>query len=117
MNTGQTLENLLPCLLLYSPKHEIKFKNLKVSKNETIISHNFILGREIYRERHIIESMSQKVQVMIVDMLTNYLETLLRREDNSEYRPLKHVSPTSNICERLFSRAKLLMSATKENES
>ena len=60
--------------------------------------------------------MSQKVQVMILDMLTNYLETPKKRlrEDNSEYRPLKHVSPTSNICERLFSRAKLLMSATRK---
>ena len=28
---------------------------------------------------------------------------------------MKHVSPTSNICERLFSRAKLIMSATRKN--
>ena len=28
---------------------------------------------------------------------------------------MKHVSPTSNICERLFSRAKLIMSATRRN--
>ena len=39
------------------------------------------------------------------------------REDESEYRSVKHVSPTSNICERLFSQAKLIMSATRKNMS
>jgi hypothetical protein len=27
----------------------------------------------------------------------------------SKYRPMQHISPTSNVCERLFSRAKLIM--------
>ena len=27
----------------------------------------------------------------------------------SKYRPIKHVSPTSNVCERLFSRAAIVM--------
>ncbi len=27
----------------------------------------------------------------------------------SKYRPMQHIAPTSNVCERLFSRAKLIM--------
>ena len=37
-----TVRKFSPCVLLYAPKHEIKFKYSKVSKK--IISHNFIVG-------------------------------------------------------------------------
>ena len=47
-------------------------------------------------------------------LLRNTAQRKILREGNSEYRPLEHVSPTSNICERLFCRAKLLISATRK---
>ena len=37
------------------------------------------------------------------------------REEDTEYRSVKHVSPISNICERLFSRANITISATRKN--
>ena len=30
-------------------------------------------------------------------------------QSTSKHRSLKHISPTSNVCERIFSRAKLVM--------
>ena len=35
----------------------------------------------------------------------------------SKYRPLPHVAPTSNVCERLFSRAKLIMRPHRKHMS
>ena len=38
-----------------------------------------------------------------------------QRIEKSAYRSMKHVSPTSNVCERLFSRAKLIMTDQRKH--
>lgn len=35
----------------------------------------------------------------------------------SKYRSMKHISPTSNVCERIFSRAKLIMRPHRKHMS
>jgi len=47
-------------------------------------------------------------------LLRNTHRNKRRREESSEYRAVKHVSPTTNICERLFSKAKLVMTALRK---
>ena len=76
---------------------------------------------QLFLEEELIESMNNELESPGNNL--GYGDMLLRitaqkkilREGNSEYRLQKHVSPTSNICERLFSQAKLLMSATRKN--
>jgi len=45
----------------------------------------------------------------VARMLHNQEDTRKRRRVTAQYHSIAHVSPTSNICERLFSRAKLVM--------
>lgn len=40
-----------------------------------------------------------------------------QRVEKSRYRPMSHVSPTSNICERLFSTAKIIMRPHRKHMS
>ena len=55
----------------------------------------------------------------------NWVQEIINKTDarkkqklfKSKYRPLPHVAPTSNVCERLFSRAKLIMRPHRKHMS
>lgn len=82
--------------------------NLKLSREETKALARFRNGSATNMEHtDEIEELHDK------DFASSVLNTaeVTRTESTSSrmpYRSLKHVSPTSNICERLFSRAKLI---------
>jgi hypothetical protein len=82
--------------------------NLKLSREETKALARFRIGSATNMEHT-----DEIEELHDTDFASSVLNTaeVTRTEITSNrmpYRSLKHVSPTSNICERLFSRAKLI---------
>ena len=55
------------------------------------------------------EPVDESSMSFVARMLHNQDEANKRREVVAQYHSTLHVSPTSNVCERLFSRTKLVM--------
>ena len=57
---------------------------------------------------------TDEVQINTTGFVRNILQAVqLKKAANSKYNSTKHVSPTSNLCERLFSRASLIMTPNR----